>query len=274
MSLEPEPDPADEQQNLGFGGDRNEVVIAYLEEHPEIDGVYSGGTWYQEAGNFGPFSGKWRGTTRWDRFTIMSNVPSYPADVWTLTEEKNIEAIAFASRFHLTDPEGTDLSDDISPDLARRWASGIYERGHNMLGPNMATGRFARTMVSYPAMSGEWIPRSPISTPTGVIAATTNHVGYHPLIKMYYEDGYLTAVEGGGTYGELARTHLWLLPEHQHRPIPILRWQTRLLLSPRDRLGHQPQVVPAAGCRHVGYDGQRAPQVRLPAYRRGCEPRT
>jgi hypothetical protein len=207
-SLEPEPEPVDEQQNLGFGGDRNDVIIAYLEEHPEIDGVYSAGTWYQEAGNFGPFSGKWRGTTRWDRFTIMSNVPSYPADVWTLTEEKNIEAIGFASRFHLTDPEGTDLSDDISPDLARRWASGIYERGHNMLGPNMATGRFARTTVSYPAMSGEWIPRSPISTPTGVIAGTTNHVGYHPLIKMYYEEGYLSRVEDGGLYGDLAR--MWL----------------------------------------------------------------
>ena len=142
----------------------------------------------------------------------MSNVPSYPADVWTLTEEKNIESIAFASRFHLTDPEGTDLSDDISPDLARRWFSGMYERGHNMLGPNMATGRFARTTVSYPAMSGEWIPRSPITTPTGVVAGTTNHVGYHPLIKMYYEEGYLTEVEGGGTYGELARTHLCCYP--------------------------------------------------------------
>ena len=212
MSLEPEPEPASEGPNLGFSGDRNDVIIAYLEDHPEVDGVYSAGTWYQEAGNLGPFAGKWRGTTRWDRFTIMSNVPSYPADVWTLTEEKNTEAIRFASRFHLTDPEGTDLSDEISPDLARRWSSGVYERGHNMLGPNMATGRFARTMVSYPAMSGEWIPRSPISTPTGVIAGTTNHVGYHPLMKMHYEDGYITEVEGGGTYGELARTHLCCYP--------------------------------------------------------------
>ena len=212
LSLEPEPEPANEGPNIGFSADRNDVIIAYLEDHSEVDGVYSAGTWYQEPGNLGPFAGKWRGTTFWDRFTIISNVPSYPADVWTLTEEKNIEAIGFASRFHLTDPEGTDLEDEISPDLARRWASGIYERGHNMLGPNMATGRFARTTVSYPAMSGEWIPRSPISTPTGVIAATTNHVGYHPLIKIYYEEGYLTEVEGGGTYGELARTHLCCYP--------------------------------------------------------------
>ena len=203
-----EPEPVDEEPNLGFSGEGNDVIIAYLEDHPEVDGVYSGGTWYQEAGNFGPFADKWRGTTFWDRFTIISNVPSYPADVWALTEEKNIEAIAFASRFHLTDPEGTDLEDEISPDLARRWASGIYERGHNMLGPNMATGRFARSTVSYPAMSGEWIPRSPISTPTGVIAGTTNHVGYHPLMKMYYEEGYLTRVEDGGLYGDLAR--MWL----------------------------------------------------------------
>ena len=211
-SLEPEAAPANEGVNLGFSGNRNDGVVAYLEDHPEIDGVYSAGTWYQEPGNLGPFSAKWRGTTLWDRWTIMSNVPSYPADVWTLTEEKNIEAIAFADRFHLTDPEGTDLSDEISPDLARRWASGVYERGHNMLGPNMATGRFARTTVSYPAMSGEWIPRSPISTPTGVIAGTTNHVGYHPLMKMHYQDGYLTDVEGGGTYGDLARTHLCCYP--------------------------------------------------------------
>ncbi|MBM4182742.1 MAG: hypothetical protein FJ207_00795 [Gemmatimonadetes bacterium] len=212
LSLEPEPDPANEAPNLGFTGDRNDVIIAYLERHPEVDGVYSAGTWYQEAGNLGRFASKWRGTAFWDRFTVISNVPAYPADVWTLTEEKNIEAIAFASRFHLTDPEGTDLSDDISPELARRWASGAYERGHNMLGPNMATGRFARSIVSYPAMSGPWIPRSPIATPSGVIAATTNHVGFHPLIKMYYEEGYLTRVEGGGTYGELARTHLCCYP--------------------------------------------------------------
>ena len=212
LSLEPELESSDEQPNLGFSGNRNDVIIAYLEGHPEVDGVYSAGTWYQEAGNLGPFSDKWRGTTFWDRFTIMSNVPAYPADVWTLTEERNIEAVAFAERFHLTDPEGTDLTDEISPDLARRWAAGVYERGHNMLGPNMATGRFARTAVSYPAMSGEWIPRSPISTPTGVIAGTTNHVGYHPLITMHYEEGYLTAVEGGGLYGELARTHLCCYP--------------------------------------------------------------
>ena len=211
LSLEPEP-VDDEEPNIGFSGDRNDVIIAYLEDHPEVDGVYSAGTWYQEAGNLGPFADKWRGTTFWGRFTIISNVPSYPADVWTLTEEKNIEPIGFASRFHLTDPEGTDLEDEISPDLARRWASGVYERGHNMLGPNMATGRFARTTVSYPAMSGEWIPRSPISTPTGVIAATTNHVGFHTLMRMYYEEGYLTRVEGGGTYGELARTHLCCYP--------------------------------------------------------------
>ena len=213
LPLEPEPEPSDEQPNIGFSGNRNDVIIQYLADHPEVDGVYSAGTWYQEAGNLGPFSEKWRGTTFWDRFTIMSNVPAYPADVWTLTEERNIEAVAFAERFRLTDPEGTDLTEEISPDLARRWAAGVYERGHNMLGPNMATGRFARTTVSYPAMSGEWIPRSPISAPTGVIAGTTNHVGYHPLMTMHYEEGYLTAVEGGGLYGELARTHLCCYPD-------------------------------------------------------------
>jgi hypothetical protein len=208
MSLEPEPEPANEEAQLGFSGNSSDGLVAWLEEHPEIDGVYSAGTWYQEPGNLGRFASKWRGTTYWDRFTIMSNVPSYPADVWLLTEEKNIESFAFAERYHLTDPEGTDIEDEVSPDLARRWASGGYERGHNMLMPNMATGRFARTTVSYPAFEGEWIPRSPISTPTGVIAGTTNHAGAHPLITWHFNEGYLTRVEGGGLYGDLMR--MWL----------------------------------------------------------------
>ena len=213
MSIEAEPAPPNEKPSLGFSGDSNDVLITYLQKHPEVDGVYSAGTWYQEAGSLGPFRTKWRGTALFEKWTVISNVPSYPADVWAMTEQKNIEPLAFVDRFRLTDPEGTDLSADISPDLAQRWSRGAYERGHNMLGPNMATGRFARSIVSYPAMSGDWIPRSPIATPTGVVAATTNHVGYFPLMKMYYKDGYLTSVEGGGYYGELARTHLKSYPK-------------------------------------------------------------
>jgi hypothetical protein len=212
MSMDPEPAPPNEKPNLGFSGDSNDVLITYLQKHPEVNGVYSAGTWYQEPGSLGPFRSKWRGTALFERWTIISDVPSYPADVWAMTEQKNLEPLAFVDRFRLTDPEGTDLSAEISPDLAQRWSRGAYERGHNMLGPNMATGRFARSIVSYPAMSGDWIPRSPIVTPNGVVAATTNHVGYFPLMKMYYKDGYLTNVEGGGTYGELARTHLKSYP--------------------------------------------------------------
>ena len=70
LSPELEPEPANEEPNLGFSGNSSDGVIAYLQEHPEIDGVYSAGTWYQEAGNLGPFANKWRGTTSWDRVEV------------------------------------------------------------------------------------------------------------------------------------------------------------------------------------------------------------
>ena len=184
------------------------VLQEYLRSHPQVDGVYWGGSWIYLAPALGPFASKWRGSAIFDRWTVMSDVSSYPGDVWVLSETKNIEPIGFVDRARLTDPEGTDLSLEVSPELAQRWAKGVYERAHNMLGPNMATGRYARNTVSYPALQNEWIPRSPMAQWNGVVAGTTNHVGFFPKMEVHYQNGYVTKVVGGGTYGELMRTFL------------------------------------------------------------------
>ena len=40
---------------------------------------------------------------------VMSEIGSYPADVWQLTEEQTLEPLAYTERMEITDPEGTVL---------------------------------------------------------------------------------------------------------------------------------------------------------------------
>jgi hypothetical protein len=156
-----------------------------------------------------PFKPAWLGPALFsDLWIVMSEVSSYPADVWELSEEKTIEPIANVDRVRVTDPEGTDLSFEIPEDLAQRWAKGIYERGHIMLFPNMASGRFARSIMKYPALENEWIPREPLALANGVVGGTAGPKGFFPRIEIHFKDGYVSDVVGGGTYGELLRTFL------------------------------------------------------------------
>jgi hypothetical protein len=141
---------------------------------------------------------------------MMKGVPPYPDDVWQLSEGKTIEPLAHVDRVRITDPEGTDLSFEISPEMAQRWAKGAYERGHLMLYPAAATGRFARSTANYPAatLDGEWIPRSPLPSANGVVAGTAGDNGFFPRIEIHYKDGYVSEVVGGGTFGDLLRAFL------------------------------------------------------------------
>ena len=91
---------------------------------------------------------------------------------------------------------------------------------------------------------------------------------------MYYEDGYLTEVEGGGTYGELARTHLCCYPNINTAQYPYYAGKPGFFYIHEIALGTNPKWFRPPRCRYVDHDGQRTPQGRLPAYRRGCEPRT
>lgn len=204
---DPKYQPTPESQQYGTAPE-GALLQEYLRTHPEVDRLYWGGSWIYLAPSLGPFAAKWRGAAVFDRWRVMSQASSYPGDVWVLSEIKNQEALPFIDRVHLTDPEGTDISLEVSPELGRRWAKGAFERGHQHLGPNMATGRHARNAVSYPSLEDEWIPRGPLALWSGVVAGTVNHVGFYPKIEVHYTDGYVSKVVGGGTYGELMRTFL------------------------------------------------------------------
>jgi hypothetical protein len=185
----------------------------FLQKHPEVNpGVFWGsGDWNYTRRALGSFADLWLGpspsTRRW---VVMSEVSSYPDEVWRLSERKTIELIADVDQIQVSDPEGTNLSWEISEEMAKRWAKGAYERGHIVLSPNMATGRFARSDADYPAstLGGEWIPRAPLALAKGVLAGTAGPNGFFPRIEIHFKDGYVSEVVGGGTYGDLLRAFL------------------------------------------------------------------
>jgi hypothetical protein len=140
-----------------------------------------------------------------NRWQVMSEIGSYPADVWQLTEEQTLEPLAYTERMEVTDPEGTDVWCDITEEQADRWAQGAYQRGHLYMFPNQATGRFGYSVVDYPAFQKKWLPREPIARLEGVIAGTKGHTGFMPRWEVHWKNGYIVEIKGGGKYGDLLR---------------------------------------------------------------------
>jgi hypothetical protein len=137
----------------------------------------------------------------------MSQMSSYPGDLWQLAEEQTLEPIVYVSRIEAVDPEGTNVWADLTEEMAQRWAQGSYQRGHLYMWPNQATGRFGYSFVSYPAFQEKWLPREPIARLNGVIAGT-HAGGFFPRWEVHFKNGFISEVKGGGVYGDAFREFL------------------------------------------------------------------
>jgi hypothetical protein len=183
------------------------ALKVYLQEHPQVKGVFwgwGGATLNRRAMH--PMEDKFLGVlTATNRYELMSEIPKYPDDVWLLTEEKSIEPIPHIDKLHIQDPEGTNVTADITELMADRWTRGVYQRGHLYMFPNQATGRFGYSVIDYPAFQKEYLPREPLTLLNGVVAGTAGHVGFYPRWEITFKDGFVTDVKGGGLNGELLR---------------------------------------------------------------------
>jgi hypothetical protein len=137
-------------------------------------------------------------------YDLMSQVPSFPSDVWRLVETKTMEPLAFVDRAEVTDPEGTAFGYDVDEEMAKNWNAGVYNQGHLYMYPAQATGRFPYSIIEYPTMGGSYLPPVQPET-TGVIASTTSHAATHPRMEIFIEKGRVKEVKGGGLYGEGVR---------------------------------------------------------------------
>jgi hypothetical protein len=182
----------------------------FLTKHPDVRGVFWG-----KGGSTGlrrqlyPMQDKFLGTFIQDNvYDLQSQMSTYPGDVWQLAEEQLLEPLVYVDRIEITDPEGTNLHADITEDMAQRWAAGAYQRGHLYMFPNQATGRFGYSFVNYPAFQAKWLPREPIARIEGVLAGTQGHGGFFPRWEIFFKDGFISDVKGGGAQGAALKEFL------------------------------------------------------------------
>lgn len=180
-------------------------IQQYLTDNPGISKVFMGlGARNKTRRILGAHADKFYGSYTYNNhFDISSKVPDFPGDVWRLVETKTMESLGFADRLEVTDPEGTALAADLTPEVAQAWAKGVYQQGHLYMFPSQATGRWPYSLIKYPAYDSAkgFLPPMLVEA-TGVIASTNSHRAIHPRIEMHLDKGRVTKVVGGGWYGE------------------------------------------------------------------------
>ena len=207
---------ADTGQAPSGGGDYKarfavgDAIKDFLTKHPDVRGVFWGA-----GGSTGlrrqlyPMQDKFLGTFIQDNvYDLQSQMSTYPGDVWQLAEEQLLEPLVYVDRVEVTDPEGTSLHADITDEMAQRWAAGAYQRGHLYMFPNQATGRFGYSFVNYPAFQQKWLPREPIARIEGVLAGTQGHGGFFPRWEIFFKNGFISDVKGGGAEGTALKEFL------------------------------------------------------------------
>jgi hypothetical protein len=187
-----------------------DAIKDFLTQHPDVRGVFWG-----KGGSTGlrrqlyPMQDKFLGTFIQDNvYDLQSQMSTYPGDVWQLAEEQLLEPLVYVDRVEITDPEGTNLHADITEEMAQRWAAGAYQRGHLYMFPNQATGRFGYSFVNYPAFQAKWLAREPIARIEGVLAGTQGHGGFFPRWEIYFKNGFISDVKGGGAQGAALKEFL------------------------------------------------------------------
>jgi hypothetical protein len=187
----------------------SDAVIAYLDEHPEVNKVFfrTGGRTNTRAAlkhQGKKFIGNY---TYMNHYDLMSQVPNVPADVWRMLEGKIIDPLGFVDRYEVSDPEGTVMWGDVTAEEANSWTEGSYQQGHLYMLPSQASGRYPYSRINYPAIGNTWI--EPRQTRThGIVASTNSHATNHARIEVYLKEGYIEKVEGGGLYGDGMRVSL------------------------------------------------------------------
>ncbi len=174
-------------------------IRSYLNKNPDYTTVFAGlgGRKHTTFGLYehgSKFRNNWV-FNNWEEF--VGKTWSFPDDLWIEIERPIIEAIGMAAEVRITDPEGTHLEYSLTEEEARRFQMCAWKSGHLFLDAFQATSNEC-------AMS-------PVSTDvppvfhriSGVLAGTSNHVGYMPRMELYFEEGVLVKVIGGGKYGSL-----------------------------------------------------------------------
>ena len=188
---------------------QQEALERFLKTNSAFNCIYAGdageGHWKIVLGS--RFRANWMYRRRED---LLARYTNFPAHLQSLIEQKLIATFRRASAVRITDPEGTDLSWEVSEEEAVLWERGAWIPWH-IIGTTIEGVRFAQVRPAFGGTRVDSLRKfAPIAarhypTINGVVAGTVNHTGFFPHITVGVEGGKISFVEGGGEYGRRLR---------------------------------------------------------------------
>jgi len=194
--------------NFATGGTLWKALGDYVRKHPKYNKIHvsthAPGHIRKYLGeNKHKFHGHWEYARR---ELFLSDLMVYPDELISLVDQKTFERVGEASEIRVTDPQGTYFSCPVSEEDAWYWKQTMpiggppeyYNPSHLYMLPIQSF----RTMNRFEKFRNlvAQVPHC-----YGVISGTCGHYGYYPHIQVYFEDGFVTRVEGGGRMGDLLR---------------------------------------------------------------------
>jgi hypothetical protein len=184
------------------------ALADYVRTHPEYNKIHVSThapghirRWLAE--NKQKFHGHWEYARR-DLF--LANLTIYPEELISLVDQKTFERVGEASEFRVTDPQGTYFVCPVSEEDANWWKQTMpiggppeyYNPSHLYMIP-IQSYRVLNRFPKYVNIPAD-VPHC-----YGVVSGTCGHYGYYPHMQAYFEDGFITRIEGGGKMGDLLR---------------------------------------------------------------------
>ena len=138
----------------------------------------------------------------WDRLDKFVTAASFPDEVQVAIDDTAWEMATQARRYHITDPEGTDITWTIKPSYWKE-AQETYKKGTGLEDFNIVhEGHIS--LIPLGLAVNSFLE----SDAEGVIAGTINHTGAFPAVRVSISKASVGGIEGGGTYGQRWREAL------------------------------------------------------------------
>ena len=186
-----------------------DALKGLLEKNSDYTHIYAGdaGEGHYRIAVGERFRANWMYRKRED---LLARYTNFPVHIQRLLERKLVNSFSRAAEVRITDPEGTDIGWNVTPEEARLWTQGSWIPWH-IIGTTIEAVRFAQVR---PGFGGSKIDSlrhfAPIAARhypgiNGVISGTVNHTGFYPKMTVRVEEGRVASIEGGGEYGRRFR---------------------------------------------------------------------
>lgn len=185
---------------------------------------------------------------------LASAAVSYPDELLSLVALKTWQTYINGARIHVTDPSGTDLTFTLDKTNIERFKE---TRG-------MAT--YGQRSVDRPIAHEVHPDTEPYLTakPDARGVMVTRQAGLIPVVRIYFEGGQVTRIEGGGVAGENMKAALDRFKNVQfpgYYPGPGVGWLEEVALGTNPKVGPAGPIRRRSGMLHMAWGTDRYNRV-------------